>query len=1262
MQLALAVGAMIGISITLLANLATARFESTFLEQTAREQSSNAKAIASWVGNEVRDRFRVLHLLADAKNAEFWQDPPAVQAFLDDEPILVATFSRDVYVISGAGKRIAEFPRRNTLGTDYRESPYFKKVLESKKPVVMAVRGRFSGQPNLIFAIPIFDKHGQVVAVLCGSESIAPGGDFYLSDFAKNGVGGGYHVLDYPDHVFVASSDATRVLKKLPAPGENPRFDRRREQGYLGFERAIDSTGLETFSIATNIPELNWQVIAYIPAEEVLAPFVQLKRWIWFGTALAALIIGLLVWWVMRWRLTPLEKSAALLSRLEQGAPIPRLAEEGADEIRVLLKHFNDANTALEKQYQILREERDQLEARVVERTQMLTDSERFYRGMADVLPSTIGYWDRELRNRFANRAYLTWYGRAPEEIHGMHLKDLIGENLFAEESPLYERVLGGEPVSLEREVTTPNGDRATLMISFTPDLDNGAVKGIFAQSVDITTLKQAKQEITKQAAELDDLYNNAPCGYHSLSPSGLILRINDTELEWFGCTRDEVEGKKNIAEFMTPESAVSFRNAFPNFLDEGRVDELEMEFVDKDGKAFPLLLSATVVRDERGNVTHTRSVLINYAHLRRQQDTLRRVLTASPMAVRVASLTDNRILFMNKAFCELVQRSPEDALHMDISRNYVDPKVFVDISAKLQGGENVFNQLVELHLPDHPEAPHVWALASFTVIEYDDQRAVLAWLFDVTELQKARELAESATRAKSAFLANMSHEIRTPMNAIVGLSHLMRDAALNEMQLERLKKIDAAAYHLLSIINSILDLSKIEAGRMEIEKIDFALAAVLDHSATLVGQSAREKGLSVVVESEGVPPWLRGDPTRIRQCLINFASNAIKFTDKGSITLAARVVEDEGSRVLLRFEVRDTGIGIKPEVVSKLFKVFEQADSTTTRKYGGTGLGLAITRHLAQLMGGDAGATSIVGEGSSFWFEVAVEKGREPEIPVAEQLSVKALDELRSSRAGAWILLVEDNPINQEVAREVLLRAKLNVDIAANGQIAIEKARSCKYDLVLMDLQMPVMDGVEATRSIRRLADWETVPIIAMTANAFAEDREQCHDAGMNDFISKPFDPDEFYRKLLSWLPGRTILIGQKPIEPELPKGQNIRSKLEGVEGLNILHGLALANNRLPFFIKLLAIFCETHLDDAHKLRNMLAANDVDGLERLLHSLKGVAGNVGAPHITELSQHLMEALHKGGLDHQELLRFADMLESFIAQIHGVLASSDPEA
>ena len=1262
-QLALAVGALVALSIVVLSSIVIARFEATFLEQTAREQASNARALATWISSEVGERLRTLTTMAGHRDAEFWRNPRAVQAYLEDKPLTTMMFSRDLYVISAAGRRIAEYPRRHGIGADYAGSPYVRKVLATGKSTVMALVGRFSGQPNLIFAVPILDRAGQVVAILCGSESLAPGSHFYLSDFARNGTNGGYHVIDYPDNVFVASSDAGRVLKPLPAPGVNPQFDLRRDAGFTGFGRTVDSRGLDIFSSAENIPELNWQVIAYIPADEVTAPFDLLKRSIWLGAAMAALVIALLVWWVIRWRLAPLEKTAALLSRLAPGAPVPALREEGADEIRLLLHRLNEVNATLQRQYQLVSEERDRLESKVAERTRKLADSERFYRQMADILPSAIAYWDRDLHQRFSNLAWQTWYGRGQGPQEGLHLQDLLDAEHFAQEAPIRERVLAGESLQFEREVTAPGGGRATLLVSLTPDRQPDGIRGFYAQSVDVTPLKEARQEIGRQAEELHDLYNRAPCGYHSLSPSGIVLRVNDTELEWLGYAREEVEGRKHITEFMTPQSIQVFKKSFPRFLEVGRLDELELEFVDRAGRVFPVLLSATLVRDAAGQMLYSRSILVSYAHLRQQQETLKRVLTASPMAVRVATLSDHRVLFMNKAFCELVRRSPEEALHMDVSRFYVDPAVYDEIAGRLRAGENVLNRLVELHLPEQPETPHVWALASFTVIDYDGQPAVLAWLFDVTELQRAREQAESATRAKSAFLANMSHEIRTPMNAIVGLSHLMRESALDPVQLDRLKKIDAAAYHLLSIINSILDLSKIEAGRMEVEEVDFALATVLDYPASLIAQAAEEKGLRVVVDSEGVPPWLRGDPTRIRQCLVNFAGNAIKFTERGTITLAARRMREEGNTLWIRFEVRDTGIGIRPEVLDKLFHVFEQADSSTTRKYGGTGLGLAITRHLAWLMGGEAGAESVVGVGSTFWFEVRVGRGAEPGTPVEEELRVTALEELRNSRAGAAVLLVEDNPINQEIAREVLLRARLQVDTAANGRIALDKAAAGHYDLVMMDVQMPVMDGIEATRQLRRLPGWQSVPVIAMTANAFAEDRALCHDAGMNDFISKPFNPDELYGKLVRWLPRRATPLAA-PV-PDAGPGATVgdlEARLSAVEGLDVVHGLAMANDRLPFYIRLLTLFCATHGVDAQRLRQGLADGEEAVLESCLHGLKGAAGNVGALAVHARAGRLLEALRQE--DHPveavagEVAALATELERLIAGIRAVLATA----
>lgn len=513
-------------------------------------------------------------------------------------------------------------------------------------------------------------------------------------------------------------------------------------------------------------------------------------------------------------------------------------------------------------------------------------------------------------------------------------------------------------------------------------------------------------------------------------------------------------------------------------------------------------------------------------------------------------------------------------------------------------------------------------------------------------QLIQAKEDAESASRAKTAFLANISHEIRTPMNAIIGLTHLAQRSSIDAEQRQRLAKVSDAAEHLMSIINNVLDLSRIEADKLQLEEADFSLTKVCRHACELLAHRAEAKHLPIVTRIDpALPPLLRGDSLRIQQILLNFLSNAIKFTDSGRMTLETDLLKHHDGELTIRCAVSDTGIGIAPEDQERLFSPFEQADTSTTRRYGGTGLGLAICQRLASAMHGKIGVDSSPGNGATFWFTALLKTASDAPLAQASESPCPA------SVSGTLILLVEDNPINAEVASEILSEAGFSVALATNGAEALAMARQQHYDLVLMDMQMPEMNGIEATRQIRCLPGWSGIPILAMTANAFDEDRDTCLAAGMNDHVAKPVAPEVLLSTITRWLPTAK----RKPTTDITAVDVDESRQLAGIAGLDSEFGLKIVRGRLESYLRLLRHFSANHLEDFDRLRTLYAANDSGEARRIAHSLKGLSATLGA---TLINQHAtaLEAGIKAKLPPGELEILVDNTQAAYLNLHRQLS------
>ncbi len=828
-----------------------------------------------------------------------------------------------------------------------------------------------------------------------------------------------------------------------------------------------------------------------------------------------------------------------------------------------------------------LERHRERLEELVHERTRELEtavaariQSENFAQTMTDHQPTLLAYVDRQRKVRFANRAWLDWFGKTREEVLGRDGRESVGDAMLQSHEDVITKVLHGEAMGTPAEMRGADGRVGTFWIYRLPDIVDGDIRGYFFIATDVTEVRRSERRLQELNTKLilaesftRGIADNLPVRVAYWDSDERCRFANRVYCEWFGKTLDQVLGKTHVEIFgaeLTPD----------------------------------------------------------------RSDYSRLALTGAPQKFESEELSaDGRHGIWEVQFIPDLQRGEV--------RGYF--KLASDITASKRAQAD----LQSLNL----------------------------------ELVSARDLAEDAAQAKSAFLANMSHEIRTPMNVIIGLTHLMQRDAHEPVTSDRLAKVGDAAMHLLDIINDILDLSKIDAGKLSLAPVDFSVDALLARATAMVADGARRKGLALTVDRGDLPQALRGDALRLSQVLVNLLSNAVKFTTRGSVVLRCDVLAQVGSERTVRFSVRDTGVGIAPEARDRLFTPFEQADGSTTRRFGGTGLGLSIARELAQLMGGDIGVESEPGRGSVFWFTARLQaagateqRAPSPHEAVVASRGVELA--LQERHHGARVLIADDNRINQELATELLRLVDLKVEVADNGRIAVDMARRGGYDLILMDMQMPEMDGLEATSAIRRVPELDSTPIVAMTASAFGADRDACLAAGMNDHIGKPVNPATLYEKMLRWLDESRKTSRAAPADPPArPAARPLEPKatdvLEGIEALDVVRGMSLFAGQHALYLQALGYFVDLYSDGLAAVERFIngapgATREAAGRE--IHSMGGAAAALGAVELENAAHHIDtlvrgEPVRQAGDDalRAELALLRDDLADLVARLRQAL-------
>jgi two-component system, sensor histidine kinase and response regulator len=1267
---------------------------------------------------------------------------------------------------------------------------------------------------------------------------------------------------------------------QVGATGEAQAIDR---QGRLlspsRFEAELVQSGLlepgasSVFNVQTRVPEERWSHGRLLLSVSPTAPLTPMAQ-----AAVSSLTPTVHLDGYPDYRGVRVVGAAQWLPTLDLGLVV----KQDADEAWIALRYANRAIVALGGATVVLLAVTGFIFARSRRQAEA---SDRRQRSILDNTSAAVVLKGRDGAYLVANEAWLRVLQRPASQVLGRRDEDVMPFEAANRRQALERQVLeSGRPVEATEDWKVEGVVRHFLTVAFPVRGENDLVTGLGVISTDITTQVEGERRLSELSANLERMVEERTAelavseergrlilgavtdGIFGLDAEGRITFVNPAACAVLGLTPEAAIGQNSHTLFHHsradgspyPKEECPMRAAYRD----GKAGFVDDEVLwTSDRRPIPTEYGATPIRKD-GQVVGAVISFRDITERKRMESEIRQQNFLADGALDLTKAGYWHVPLDGSGWYNSSERavrifgdlpSPghryrldEWAAHVKEGDEAAARGTMENFAAAAAGEIPAYDSVYAYRRPVDGRVVWIHALGRVARDASGKPTDMFGVTQDISEFKRleteligARDVAEEASRAKADFLANMSHEIRTPMNAIIGMAHLALKTALDAKQRDYVSKIQRAGQHLLGVINDILDFSKIESGRMSVESVDFELEKVIGSVTDFIQEKAVAKGLELIVDVDPkLPNDLLGDSLRLGQILINFASNAVKFTEKGSVVVRVRQEAEDEQGLLLRFEVQDTGIGLTPEQIGKLFQSFSQADTSTTRKYGGTGLGLAISKKLVGLMGGEVGVSSEPGKGSTFFFTARLGRGEhrsrrlEPaadlrgrrvlavdDNPLALQTlsemlrsmtfrvdeavsgtealalvqaadaagdpfaivfldwRMPGMDGIEAARRmeamplkvkprrvivtaygreevfheaegagldsvlvkpvspsllfdtairalageapaaagpavlsagadgggdlgrlrGARVLVVEDNELNQQVASELLGSADIEVDIASNGEEGVQRVQGKAYGLVLMDLQMPVMDGLEATRRIRALPGFERLPILAMTANAMAGDRERSLAAGMNDHVTKPIDPDALFDALLRWLPlpaadtttggsttggrttgGRTTggsaagvaaaastsaAAGGPASASDARRGAVLSADdpLAAVPGLDAADGLRRVLGKREAYVGILRRFVSGQAPVPGEIRAALAEDRRADAERAAHTLKGVAGSIGARDLQALAAVVETAIRGGGALAEIEARLAPAEATLVALVAALQRALPPE-